>query len=312
MYKRGNDWYSDFRLDGKRIRRKLNCDKNLARRVEKDLLNELITNDVACKSAIYNYEIDQRTSGSSKRQQADRIKKIRNFFKHTHCERLNQVIPSMCIEYIQYRKVYDQIAVTTLNVERQYIKAFFQFCVEMDWIIKNPALRLKPEKDKRELTRKFLSVDELDQLFKLNTKYNTFWSFLLETGIRCTDVFDLKHTDLEGSWVNIFEKKTKKQIRYPINKVAQQIFEGRTDNGSLKVFPEVTKARARQKSVGYIKSILEGANHHTFRHTYAINQLNKGVPKEVLQRLMGHASVKTTEIYANYIDDSNLEKWVLG
>jgi len=32
-----------------------------------------------------------------------------------------------------------------------------------------------------------------------------------------------------------------------------------------------------------------------------INMLNKGVPKEVLQTLLGHRSIKTTEIYANWI-----------
>ena len=51
-------------------------------------------------------------------------------------------------------------------------------------------------------------------------------------------------------------------------------------------------------------------NLHTFRHTYAHNMLNKGVPKEVLQTLLGHRSIKTTEIYANWVRKEELEKWV--
>ena len=46
---------------------------------------------------------------------------------------------------------------------------------------------------------------------------------------------------------------------------------------------------------------------HTFRHTYAHNMLDKGVPKEVLQTLLGHRSIKTTEIYANWISNNELE-----
>ena len=39
--------------------------------------------------------------------------------------------------------------------------------------------------------------------------------------------------------------------------------------------------------------------------------LNKGVPKEVLQTLLGaHRSMKTTEIYANWVRKEELENWV--
>ena len=38
--------------------------------------------------------------------------------------------------------------------------------------------------------------------------------------------------------------------------------------------------------------------------------LNKGVPKEVIQTLLGHRSIKTTEIYANWIRKEEMKKWV--
>ena len=41
-----------------------------------------------------------------------------------------------------------------------------------------------------------------------------------------------------------------------------------------------------------------------------IIMLNKGVPKEVLQTLLGHRSIKTTEIYANWVRKEELERWV--
>ena len=52
-------------------------------------------------------------------------------------------------------------------------------------------------------------------------------------------------------------------------------------------------------------------NLHTFRHTYAHNMLNKGVPKEVLQTLLVHRIIKTTEIYANWVRKEELERWVI-
>ena len=60
--------------------------------------------------------------------------------------------------------------------------------------------------------------------------------------------------------------------------------------------------------IGTLK--INNINLHTFRHTYAHNMLNKGVPKEVLQTLLGHRSIKTTEIYANWVRKEELERWV--
>ena len=43
---------------------------------------------------------------------------------------------------------------------------------------------------------------------------------------------------------------------------------------------------------------------------HAHNMLNKGVPKEVLQTLLGHRSIKITEIYANWVRKEELERRV--
>ena len=83
------------------------------------------------------------------------------------------------------------------------------------------------------------------------------------------------------------------------------------------IFPEVKSDRQRKKCVKTIQSLFSidfvrsnNINLHTFRHTYAHTMLNKGVPKEVLQTLLGHRSIRTTEIYANWVRKEELEKWV--
>jgi len=60
--------------------------------------------------------------------------------------------------------------------------------------------------------------------------------------------------------------------------------------------------------VDFVRS--NNINLHTFRHTYAHTMLNKGVPKEVLQTLLGHRSIRTTEIYANWVRKEELERWI--
>ena len=83
------------------------------------------------------------------------------------------------------------------------------------------------------------------------------------------------------------------------------------------IFPELQSQPKRRKCTKHLQSNFEqdfihknNINQHTFRHTYAHNRLNKGVPKEVLQALLGHRSIRTTEIYENWVRKEGLEKWV--
>ncbi len=77
---------------------------------------------------------------------------------------------------------------------------------------------------------------------------------------------------------------------------------------STKIFLNWVKNIQRLFEPDFVRK--NNINLHTFRHTYAHNMLNKGVPKEVLQTLLGHRSIKTTEIYANWVRKEELERWV--
>lgn len=45
---------------------------------------------------------------------------------------------------------------------------------------------------------------------------------------------------------------------------------------------------------------------HLFRHTFATKALNQGMPIEMVQMLLGHAKIETTQIYAK-IKENNIE-----
>jgi site-specific recombinase XerD len=83
------------------------------------------------------------------------------------------------------------------------------------------------------------------------------------------------------------------------------------------IFPEVQSDRQKRSCLKQVQKLFNpqfvrenNITLHTFRHTYAHNMLDRGVPKEVLQTLLGHRSIKTTEIYANWVKTKELEKWI--
>ena len=83
------------------------------------------------------------------------------------------------------------------------------------------------------------------------------------------------------------------------------------------VFPELSSDQQRKYSRRRVQEVFEPhvvrekfINLHTFRHTYAHRMLDRGMPKEVLQTFLGHRSIRTTEIYANWVKSMELEKWI--
>ena len=83
------------------------------------------------------------------------------------------------------------------------------------------------------------------------------------------------------------------------------------------IFPEVQDNGGRSEALNRVQECFKSEfvrenniNLHTFHHTYAHNMLYRGVPKEALQTLLSHLSIKTTEVYANWVCKEELEKWV--
>ena len=58
-----------------------------------------------------------------------------------------------------------------------------------------------------------------------------------------------------------------------------------------------------------MKTCFTYINLHPFRQTCARNMLNKGASKEVLQILLGHRSIKTTEIDENWVRRGEVDRW---
>ena len=121
-------------------------------------------------------------------------------------------------------------------------------------------------------------------------KFYDFYYLLLHTGIRSTDAYKLKSNHFEGNYLKVQMNKTGDFLNIPIPDHVLAVLQPRMANCIL--FAELQSDRQRRNCVKNIQRLFESdfvrknnINLHTFRHTYAHNMLNKGVPKEVLQTL---------------------------
>ena len=173
--------------------------------------------------------------------------------------------------------------------------------------------KIKQEKGRHE----FLTPDELKKLenleghdLKLRHVLDAFL-FCCYVGLRFSDFCQLTPSNfirVNGKrWLHFKSIKTGIELRLPLH----LLFEGKalaildrnciTEFASLGSNSEVNKALSVITSMARIK---KHVTYHTARQTCATLLIHQGVPITTVQRLLGHTSVKTTEIYSEILSST--------
>lgn len=135
----------------------------------------------------------------------------------------------------------------------------------------------------------------------MSRKYLDFFLFQIFTGMAYSDAADFDYEEhvinLDGrNYIHSHRQKTGEEFVVPILPYTEKILK-RTKNKP--VINTIQKYNQFLKGVGMALGCQFPLTSHVARHTFACTIiLGEGVPKEVLQVMMGHASIKTTEIYA--------------
>lgn len=203
------------------------------------------------------------------------------------------------------------------------IRSFLQFCLRKKWLEDNPAKVVATPKQERHVPS-FLSEEEMRQFLALPRKPKTVLDYrdkaLLEllyaTGIR---VGELVGTDVDD--VNFNERlimvrgKGKKERLLPFGSKAAESLHVYTKKRSLinkgkieeaPLFLNYRGKRLTSRSVERIvnKYIQRAAlrrkiSPHSLRHSFASHLLSRGADLRVIQELLGHESLATTQKYTH-------------
>ena len=173
--------------------------------------------------------------------------------------------------------------------------------------------KIKQEKGRHE----FLTPDELKKLenlevhdLKLRHVLDAFL-FCCYVGLRFSDFCQLKQSNfikVNGKkWLHFKSIKTGIELRLPLH----LLFEGRAlsilDKYDITEFANLGSNSEVNKSLSVIIGMTRIKKHityHTARHTCATLLIHQGVPITTVQRLLGHTSVKTTEIYSEILSST--------
>lgn len=222
--------------------------------------------------------------------------------------------------YLYLAQKTRKISNRTLEHRRIIVRGFLGWCAAEGYVERNPAVNIGPIKYERieQVPLTDYQLEEIRSCLK-DCREKAMVEVLYSTGCRVTELERLNIGDVnfETGVVQLFGKGYKHRKSY-LNARAlvalKQYLNERTDNEEA-LFVKMRKPYSRLHKAGIEKVIREigariGIEHlhpHLFRHTVATNCLKRGMELGQVQRLLGHASVNTTMIYAK-IADSDVKK----
>ncbi|MFV5692882.1 tyrosine-type recombinase/integrase [Flavobacterium sp. LT1R49] len=168
----------------------------------------------------------------------------------------------------------------------------------------------------QESQRNFLTLEEAKKLFETPCSNKIVYQismFSILTGLRYSDIAKLLWSEIEyiendGYYIRFKQKKTEGMETMPIPDEAFELLEPKV-NENDKVFAGLKKWDVDRILPVWIagSGITKHITFHCFRHTYATLQISSGTDIFTISKMLGHKSVKTTQIYTKIIDSKKRE-----
>lgn len=206
------------------------------------------------------------------------------------------------------------------------VRTFFAYCKKLGYIEVNPALELKTVRLPKHIPT-FLTAREVDFLCALPEAHELLWEtrdkalfeMMYSSGCRVSEIVSLKIKDFGSDFSSVIVTgKGKKDRKVYFGKEAQEALEiyladrkkrfasEKLQDNSPYVFVNQKGGALTTGGVRYILSKytgLQGINRHVsphaLRHTFATAMLANGADVRVVQEMLGHSSISTTQRYTH-------------
>lgn len=238
----------------------------------------------------------------------------------------------LCIGQLSKQKK----SAATVNRFIAAVRTLFAYAAKMKYVDKNPSLELKTVKLPKRVPN-FMTSSEVNELCNEPVKDELLWAsrdhaiflMLYSSGCRASELVGLKLGDfVDGGRAAIVTGKGNKQRKvYFAQEARKALAEYLADRKTVleenKTNPAPRELFINQKggplTTGGLRYILtrysgvEGTNHHinphAFRHTFATTMLGNGADVRMVQEMLGHSSISTTQRYTHITTEKLIETY---
>ena len=262
-----------------------------------------------------DYKIDMESLNYSNNTIKNKLYTLNKMFKF-----INKDIQDITIidlkAYLNYKK--DNCKSSSVNTLMSTIKAFFTWCYNEEYILKNPSSKLKKIKQEY-IIREPLSIEDIERL-RINCRTireRALVEFLLATGMRVSEIQKVNVSDLnfDSNKLKTLGKGNKERVVLFNDRCKLYIKEYLNKRAAADIALFVSeRSPYKRLSVRAIQKILKNISlrkdfecsvfPHKLRHTFATNMFRQGADLKTVQFLLGHKNISTTQIYTKTnIDD---------
>lgn len=282
---------------------------------------------VAIESFIRHISIERGLSKNTTESYRRDLGRYKEFLDAKSIKRVNSVTEILILEFAGTLQTKQGLNASSIARSMAAVRSFHKYLLEEGLASGNPALRVKPPKLAKRLP-KAISIAEVECLLQaagpepasatpadaISLRNRALLELLYATGARVSEVVNLDLDDLvDPTLVRLFGKGSKERV-VPVGTFAQvalQAYLVRT-RPALAALGKSTPALFLNQRGGRLSrqtawQIISEAAHaaglsgeispHTLRHSFATHLLEGGADVRVVQELLGHSSVATTQIY---------------
>ena len=276
-------------------------------------------NDEYISEFLSYLELDLNYSNNTIMSYDNDLKRLNKYFKNKDLLKLS------VNDLVKFISSLKDLSPSSISHMISTLKTFYSYFIKIEKIKINPTDALKSPKLGLHLPE-YLSMDEIDKLLDIDVndpfqaRNKAILELMYATGLRISEVISLefKNIDFEECIVRVMGKGSKERI-VPINDYALNALNTYLEEyRPLMIKNEVNnylflnnhgKQMTRQGVFKMIKAeclkkgITKDISPHTIRHTFATHLLENGADLRIIQELLGHSDISTTQIYTHLTND---------
>lgn len=254
----------------------------------------------------------KRYSKNTQKTYIQAISQFLEYFSKTDPSKINN---EDIFRYIEHKIKDNKISFSTQKGIVGAIKLFYKYVynrnIKIDYIY--------PDRQELKLP-KVLAIEDIKKILNSiqNLKHKTLISTIYSCGMRISEALNIKISDIDSKrmMVRIENQKGNRDREvmlsqnllmllreyYKVYKPKKYIFEGQKGGKYTARSAENILKKALKDS-----KINKNASLHTIRHSYATHLIEQGTDIRIVQELLGHKNIKTTQIYTHITDIRKLK-----
>ena len=295
--------------------------------------------DLAASSFLNHLQIERGLAANSIAAYRRDLEKFKTFLDSTH---LDQVSPEVISNFeTSLREM--KLSTASINRIQSTLRSFFKH-LQQEYGLADPTLEIAPSKSARRLP-KALTIDQIlsmiDSAYResdpVTLRDQAMLELLYSSGARVSELIGINLNDLsiaqsddgEITTLKLRGKGSKERI-VPLGSFASKAIDdycvrvrpsllAKNPKGNAALFLNSRGGRISRQSAWQMvlnsardAGVTEHVSPHIFRHSYATHLLDGGADIRVVQELLGHASVTTTQIYTLITIDKVRESYSLA